>query len=81
MTYNIRVTRPSPSLSQDHTVFQAATYAEAVKIAQDAWKVARRPVVLCDGECGVYFWHRIDSAGLAIDRNTNSGIPAQEQLV
>ena len=74
MTYNIRVTRPSPSMDQDRTVFQADTYQEAVAIAHQAYRRARRAVTLGSGEFGMENWHRVDHSGIATDRNTNSGV-------
>jgi len=78
--YNLKITAPAPSLWQDTVVFSARTYQDAVAVAQDTWRRVRRPVCLGSGECGMYFWHRIDSKGMAIDRNTNSGVPAVAEV-
>jgi hypothetical protein len=78
-TYNLRILQPSPSISQDRVVFEAASYAEAVQAAHDAYRRTRRAVVLSSGEYGMQNWHRIAN-GIAIDRNTNSGVPARQDV-
>ena len=79
-TYNLRITRPAPSMWQDREVFQAESYAKAVEHARATWRRVRRPVCLGTGEYGMHAYHRIDAAGVATDVNTNSGIPALEVL-
>ena len=67
-------------MSQDTTVFQAGTYAEAVQFTHDAFRKYRRAVTLGSREFGMENWHRVDSNGVATDRNTNSGIPAVQRI-
>jgi hypothetical protein len=76
--WNIRVTRPSPSMDQDRIVFEAAGYTEAVKFAQQAWLKLelKRPVTLSGREYGMDNWYRIDASGVAINRAINTDIPA-----
>jgi hypothetical protein len=78
-TYNLRITRPRPSFCEDRVVFQAASYAAAVQVAHDAYRRALRPVCLGSGEWGMECWHRI-ADGVAIDKNTNSGVPARQEV-
>jgi hypothetical protein len=80
-TYNVKVTDPSPSMNQTIEVFTAATYKEAVAYAQAKFLKLRRSTVLCSGEYGMYYWHRIAQNGITEDRNTNSGVPATENLL
>ena len=80
-TYNLRISRPSPSMNDDKEIIQAVDYADAVEQARSAWRATGRRVSLSSGEYGIYVWHYITSAGNAIDRNTNSGIPLKSQLV
>ena len=81
LTYNIRITKPAPSMSQDRVVFQASTYAEAVQVAHRAFLEHRRPVTLGSGEYGMDNWHRVDSDGKATDRCTNGGVPEIQFLM
>ena len=78
MIYNIRVTRPSPSMDQDRTVFQADSYQDAVSVAHEAYRKARRAVTLGSGEYGMDNWHHVDHSGVTKDRNNNSGVPSTE---
>jgi hypothetical protein len=67
-------------MNQDRTVIHAANYAEAVALAHEAFRRTGRPTTLCAGEYGNYWSHRIDAAGIAVDRNFNSGVPERQQL-
>jgi hypothetical protein len=80
-TYNVKVTDPSPSMNQTIEVFTAPTYKAAVAYAQAKFLAARRSTVLCSGEYGMYYWHRIAQNGVTEDRNTNSGVPPTENLL
>jgi hypothetical protein len=79
-TYHLMILKPSPSMSHDKVLFSAASYQDAVAVAQAEWKRVRRSVALYSGEWDTYYWHRIDSAGNAVDRNGNSGVPELEVL-
>lgn len=79
-TYSICITDKAPAMTQTKTVIEAATYAEAVEIARAMWKVVNRTTALFSGEYGTYWYHLITAEGLAIDRNINSGVPAQQRL-
>lgn len=79
-TYHLRITDPMPAMTQEKVVFQAESYSAAVDFAHSEWRKVRRSVTLHSGEWDMYFWHRIDSNGVAIDRNTNSGIPQESRV-
>lgn len=79
MIYNIRITNPAPALSQRRVVFEAATYQEAVAVAHEAYRRAQRPVSLGSGAWGLENWHYV-AYGVAVDRNTNSGVPARQEI-
>ena len=79
-TWHLMILEPRPSMNQRRVVFQAASYAEAVEFARAEWRKVRRSVTLHSGEYDTYYWHRIDSNGVAEDRNRNSGVPAMSQV-
>jgi hypothetical protein len=79
-TYNIKTLQPAPSMSQDETVFVAGSYAEAVQVAHEAFRRTGRATVLGLGAHGMYWYHRIDGKGVAVDRNLNSGVPEVQHL-
>lgn len=79
-TYSIRILRPAPSMDQDRHLVEAASYQEAVEATHAAWRSALRSTALYAGEHGTYWYHHIDSAGIARDRNTNSGVPAEQVI-
>ncbi len=61
-----------------HDVF--GTYEEAVAAAQKSYRETGRTTTLrSGGDHAGYWWHRIQK-GVATDRNTNSGVPAEVVL-
>ncbi len=80
ITYNIRVSRPAPSMNRDKYVVNVADYTEAVEIAQTMWRKTRTRTTVHSGEFGVKTWHSISSKGQATDYNTGSGIPPFEMI-
>ena len=79
-TYNVRTSKPAPSMNKDKKVFEAENYQMAVAIAQSEWEKVGRRVSLFSDEYGMTRWHTISLTGLATDYNTNSEVPEQEQL-
>ena len=79
-TYNIRTTRPSPSMNQDKQIILALDYDDAVIQTQMEWKKTGRHTSLSSGEYGIQVWHSISYDGIATDKNNNSKIPQSEQL-
>lgn len=67
--YEIRTLQPLPSMSED--VFTiCGTYKDAVAACHAQHRLTGRTCSVVSN--GVY-WHRV-SNGMAVDRNTNSGI-------
>lgn len=78
-TWNIRVTHPSPSMSQDRMVFVADNYQAAKKIAETAFYQFRRTVTLGSREFGMENWYHIAQDGKTIDKNV-VGSPVTGQV-
>ena len=79
--YTVAILDPAPRMTQTTQQIFAESYAEAVAIMQGMWKSIRRSMTLhSDRYASSYYWHRIDSDGKCVDRNTNSGVPALSQI-
>ena len=68
MKYQVKVTRPAPSMWQDTVRFEAATYQEAVERTRAIYQEFHRHTVLYH-DPGTYFWFSVDAAGQEVDRN------------
>lgn len=75
-TYTIKTLEPAPSMSETAIEFKG-TYIEAVQATHDTWRQSGRTTRLTS-YCTV--WHYVDRNGIAVDNNTNSGIP-QSQVI
>lgn len=72
MLYTIATIQERPSMSLDCTTQDYPSYAAAVQASQAAWLRTRRTTTLHSGPHAIYWWHRIRSDGVEMDRNHNS---------
>lgn len=77
--YTISTLAPAPAMHHTFENF-SGTYAEAVAATQQSYRATGRSTTLrSGGDRAGYWWHRV-SAGVAVDRNRNSGIPERATL-
>lgn len=79
MKYDLRQLDPSPKMTDRVAAVVDGTYLEAVAAAHELYRQdGRRVSVTSAGE--IYAWHTVSASGVATDRNTNSGVPARQEL-
>ena len=81
-TYRLEIKHPASAMTSDKELFQAMDYFEAVQHAHKRFQEVGRNVYLFSGEWDNYWWHRISAyEGKAFDRNLNSGVPTEMEVV
>lgn len=78
-TFTIATLAPSPSMNLDGVRF-VGTYTEAVAAARESYLTTRRTTYVIIGAYATGYWYHKISDGIAIDRNSGSGIPETEVI-